>query len=991
VEATVISDYLILQTSSGDQSVLYFDKKSNTVQTQRDYSHVTVTLDEGWYNNPNSAANWTPGQINLGSYNGNFANVANKYQGNGGNRRVATIFDNDPAQTVTRTPRPTVPLHVAKYDIGIRDTNPNGEYLTGTARAFWRVVLNHNPGNRPQPYHTAAQSMFGGAAGHVMTANYSRNHTKINDILIHNPISVEYAMLLPLHPSRDQRVVSDRGLAVQLAQKESHACPGNPADCEFRFLNCRYVGTSHHTEHCYTPVTERTPNVHDHTVGCIDTAKITEAFQPIWTHCPGRNCRLNPGGTSYCSAGCALICAYDRQWWPCSFNDHLCVIEWGCIGHTNPSWRDCPGNCTHGGLRGETWGLVNLHEIVSGANYVVTNSWIVKQPKNAPIFRCGGLPFTRHVCDPSCSHTPVLRCTEPHHRGEHYDVSNPVCWSACGDDSKHAAKQTAPPNSAAAGLNMGHFINLDWGFQIYFPNTGSFYQGEPHGLSAVTAQRGKGFVDGLDTTEWIASKRVRFMFDVIYCGPASQLNPNGSQHGNSADGSDSHKHTASCTLYRAGSWIDLTAHKEFSLYNFYAVGSNTEAAASRVTFESIAINAPGMQNDNPEPANRRRDGSLRAKHGAVKTTFIDVVGRIGNLVMEDTGDFRFSNFFKTPVSGNAPNDWLIQGIVKRVDMNGKNHVLSSLPDIRGLSTPFEQNTYGLLPWLNDGKNLPFPLSPDKNNIQALREQPISLGYPVYLDVSTLGKDYHTIEVIPHYYFFDLDTGQVSPLDVYMAVSATEYAAINRFGVVKAGWDQNAVHPFRYTLDWTRESGRRNVGTAEAMLTQSIVEASTRHFVDDDLTAESSLPMAAPAGNAYVLGTAQILSFGERARTFIGSDSTMGVNQNLGGVLPEIEFQKAAKRWHFTLGLPSSAVVIDAGAAFNDANAAKYRNANGVILMTAVIRASGDKFTLEYRHSENGTFSMGGNTYTLPDNIPNVIAVYSGSRSSKDDLAIRRTH
>jgi hypothetical protein len=150
-------------------------------------------------------------------------------------------------------------------------------------------------------------------------------------------------------------------------------------------------------------------------------------------------------------------------------------------------------------------------------------------------------------------------------------------------------------------------------------------------------------------------------------------------------------------------------------------------------------------------------------------------------------------------------------------------------------------------------------------------------------------------------------------------------------------------------------------------------------------------MDAPAGSAYTLGAAQILSFGEKARTFIGSSSTMGINQNVGGVLRNIEFEKAAKRWHFMLGLPSSAVVIDAGATFNDDSVAKYKNANGVVLMTAVIRAASDKFTLEYKLPSNGSFSMGGRTYALPDNIPNVIAVFNGNRSSKDDLAIRKTH
>jgi hypothetical protein len=177
-----------------------------------------------------------------------------------------------------------------------------------------------------------------------------------------------------------------------------------------------------------------------------------------------------------------------------------------------------------------------------------------------------------------------------------------------------------------------------------------------------------------------------------------------------------------------------------------------------------------------------------------------------------------------------------------------------------------------------------------------------------------------------------------------------------------------------------------------MLTQKIVTEYSGFVVeDDDESTISSAPVDAPAGSGYTLGTAQILSFGEKARTYIGSSSTMGVNQNRGGALSDTEFEMAAKRWHFTLGLPSSAVVIDAGAAFNDANVSKYKNKNGVILMTAVIHATSDKFTLEYKLPSNGSFSMGGSSYSLPSDTPNVIAVYNGNRSSKDDLAIRKTH
>lgn len=114
VTATVISDFLILQTSSGDQSVLYFQKQSNAVQAQQDFNYVEFTKEEGWNNNSKSAANWAVSAINKGSYNGNYTNTSTKYNGTGSGGTVSTYFDSDPAGTVTRTARPSGRLLIAK-------------------------------------------------------------------------------------------------------------------------------------------------------------------------------------------------------------------------------------------------------------------------------------------------------------------------------------------------------------------------------------------------------------------------------------------------------------------------------------------------------------------------------------------------------------------------------------------------------------------------------------------------------------------------------------------------------------------------------------------------------------------------------------------------------------------------------------------------------------------------------------------------------------
>jgi hypothetical protein len=326
VDVTVISDILILQTSSGDQSVLHFEKRAGQVQTQQNFKPVEITLQESWTNNANSAARWTSNHVNRGSYNGNFAAVNTKYNGTGSNGRVATIFDSDPAGSVTRTARPTAPLRIARTGINVRDTLPNAAYTTGTATTFWRLMTNYNPANAAPWFSTDEQPLFGNRAGYIQSAPYSPTHTKINDIVIHNPVSADYAMVLSLDPSRDQRTTVPR--MGEFLSRDWSTCPGNARDCEFAVLFCTYSGSRNHTAACFN------------------------------------------------------------------------------------------------------------------------NS--------------------------------VLICTEPHHTGEHYCRTNPVCYRACNDNSNHRRINTVGLNSPANGGTAGNFINLRLGFSSVLPYNRRFLAGRSY-------------------------------------------------------------------------------------------------------------------------------------------------------------------------------------------------------------------------------------------------------------------------------------------------------------------------------------------------------------------------------------------------------------------------------------------------------------------------------------------------------------------------------
>src|SRR5690606_18577553 len=75
---------------------------------------------------------------------------------------------------------------------------------------------------------------------------------------------------------------------------------------------------------------------------------------------------------------------------------------------------------------------------------------------------------------------------------------------------------TVNPNRPAGGFNPGNFVLLDYAFQLYYPNTGDFFGNGQWGWATTTDTRGKGYVNGMDTTEWTEAKYVKFDFNVIY-------------------------------------------------------------------------------------------------------------------------------------------------------------------------------------------------------------------------------------------------------------------------------------------------------------------------------------------------------------------------------------------------------------------------------------------------------------------------------------------
>lgn len=578
----------------------------------------------------------------------------------------------------------------------------------------------------------------------------------------------------------------------------------------------------------------------------------------------------------------------------------------------------------------------------------------------------------------------------------HYSFGDSTCWEACKNDANHkdTATATVGGKTYTAG---GDFLNTDYGFQIYYPNTGNFYGNGAYGIGEASNTTGKGYTSPMDTTEWLKYKYVTFSFDVIY------------DRDGDGDFSDD-------KMYLGGEPIplgEIGANGRFIddspndyLYNFYIPLEQNEMESAHVGFYAVAINNEADAWYSNEKSHNFERNNYAAEHDSKKEDTIDVVGRIGALTMLDTGDFRYANLFKQIQEG-----WLVDNIVHKVDYTKQNYFMSDPTNIRGetgTTATNGLNTYGTQLYKNDlSKLIEFPLVPDKNNIDALKKQPQRVGYMNYMSLETIGNYYgenkdgddtYKTQITPYYYHLDLTTGKWTPMDVYMLVG-TQYKRIAEYGSTEATTDYEWI----YSLNWQEERDRRMYTTEEKATTDLVVDKlkSLKTTLNDDGEQVSVLKsILIPSGKEYAYGTANRLFMKDKNRTFIGTTLTESTYTNPGERISEEKYSRNGQRWHFSLGLPSSAVFVSAGEKCTQVNIDKYANNHSVVVCAIDVLARGTVWTLKYSGvpTEDQVLKIipNGNTYNYsgdPDGPGDkqIITVYSPNKSSKDDLNVEGTH
>ena len=237
VGATVVSDSITIHTSKGNQTLQFYsqesDNKVNLSKYAKDikdtkgggnvtFSTTTPPIkfsvkqkDDYWKNNPNSCANWTNNDITFEGYNGQYSTPGTKYTNTNANGKLTTknligeeftrLKFTPSTYKVLGVPNATDDNHVIN-NIDIVDTFENGTVSTGRAYTKYERIWFRNNGTLMS--NTAEDSIFEHEGGFYEedSVPYSDTNSKLNDIVIHDPVSTEYCTIVPNPSYFDQRI-----------------------------------------------------------------------------------------------------------------------------------------------------------------------------------------------------------------------------------------------------------------------------------------------------------------------------------------------------------------------------------------------------------------------------------------------------------------------------------------------------------------------------------------------------------------------------------------------------------------------------------------------------------------------------------------------------------------------------------------------------------------------------------------------------------------
>lgn len=417
-------------------------------------------------------------------------------------------------------------------------------------------------------------------------------------------------------------------------------------------------------------------------------------------------------------------------------------------------------------------------------------------------------------------------------------------------------------------------------------------------------------------------------------------------------------------------------------YQFYCCLSAKESDAASWRCYSYGINYdPSMPGASTNQTMYNRDGRV-ANSIAESTGEVAIVGRIGDLSITDTQDFRFGNVF-----WKDSEDWLIKDIVKKPTTETNVSLMTKF----NLFNHANSNWHGTIQkdssgvGMANGASADFPLSSSTQLLEEFKGTNLGIGYTAYLAMSTVG-DYtgelgdatypntvdeaakgdiidtrnNTITIEPFYALYDLDTGKFYDIELY-AGSGSDYSLF---------W-QEKTYPKNYTnginLSMDEAAERLRYCVSDYAMNFSLWHNTNKYSAFTDSTYQGTAGMLTlDERSNIVIGTkyedAVPTAFDKAGNNYTFSSATAGAytvstdGRTTEGLQAPADYAVNTRRWFTSIGLPSSTVVTYTDIAQNPmAIKASHEkllkeHPNGVIVCFASITAKGDVFTLEYDFS-----------------------------------------
>jgi len=407
----------------------------------------------------------------------------------------------------------------------------------------------------------------------------------------------------------------------------------------------------------------------------------------------------------------------------------------------------------------------------------------------------------------------------------------------------------------------------------------------------------------LNTDRWVRAKYAKLSFNAYYV----------SAYPGAATG-----------FHNANTWIRLYDQGRNGViggdptgFTFFITSDVPDTKDAVITYLAEAINAPEAIAGNPEAlaadaernANTMRtseraykdlDGDivneLSAKHSVLYTTRQDVIGRIGNIIADDSNDPRWANVFWPPGSR-----WLIENLIRVPLFQPGGNYFSLYHNMFEEQTvgPTFNNRWNTLSEYHSGSHRqgPFPITSGSNPRQGLAYSAVKTGYSAQFSVQTLGNyGDGSIRITPRYMYVNPSRGVTTEaISLYVNESGVyrEYYKASR--QTNADTAKAYTPAANYVLGHTLKDERAKINAPEKQTPSYITATST---------------------NKVKLGTPSYIEIPPLLRTFVGGTATTGItgigNSHAGNTGNADGSYRNAQRWHARLELPSSTTVTPEG-------------------------------------------------------------------------------